>query len=156
MTPIENAIARMAGHRVYIDTNVFIYFLAHEGAMHQVVAPIMQACASRTIFGFTGELVIAEVMVHPYRSGDASLIARFKSFFRQKNFLSIADHEPRFFDEAAMIAGQQRLKLMDAIHYRTAIEAGCRFFVTHDKDFNAIESTASMEVIRLTDLAKQI
>jgi hypothetical protein len=26
MSKIENALARMAGHRVYIDTNVFIFF----------------------------------------------------------------------------------------------------------------------------------
>jgi predicted nucleic acid-binding protein len=152
MTKLESAIARMTGHRVYIDTNVFIYFLQKDDALFSVVAPLMQACADRHLLGIVGDLVVAEVMVHPYRSGDAALIARFKSFFTRKNFLTIAPHEARFFDEAAMIAGQKRLKLLDAIHYRTALQAGCTFFLTHDSDFDAVATGSGVEVVRLLDL----
>ncbi len=152
MTKLETAIARMAGHRIYIDTNVFIYFLQKDDAIFKVVAPIMLACADRQLLGVVGDLVVAEVMVHPYRSGDAALIARFKSFFTRKNFLTVAEHEARFFDEAAMIAGQKRLKLLDAIHYRTALQAGCAFFLTHDRDFDAVATGSGVEVVRLVDL----
>ncbi len=152
MSKLENALARMAGHRVYIDTNVFIFFLERTDALFAVAAPFIQACASRELLGVTGELVMAEVMVHPYRSGDAALVARFKSFFTRKNFLTIAEHESRFFDDAAMLAGQKRLKLMDAIHYRTALQAGCSFFLTHDHDFDAVAVGGGVEVMRLKDL----
>ena len=93
MGKIDALIARMAGRRVYIDTNIFIFFLQRDERYFSVVAPIIQACSSRRIFGVTGDLVLAEVMVHPYRSGDATVIAQFRSFFGQKNFLSIAAHE---------------------------------------------------------------
>ena len=148
MGKIDALIARMAGRRVYIDTNIFIFFLQRDERYFSIVAPIIQACSSRRIFGVTGDLVLAEVMVHPYRSGDATVIAQFRSFFGQKNFLSIAAHEARFFDEASMIAGQKRMKLIDAIHYRTAVQAGCQFFLTHD---HGIPSSDSMEVIRIGD-----
>jgi predicted nucleic acid-binding protein len=154
MSKIHSALSSMAGHRVYIDTNVFIFFLERDDALFELAADFIKACASRDILGVTGELVIAEVMVHPYRSGDAALISRFKSFFGRKNFLSIAEHEARFFDEAAMLAGQKRLKLMDAIHYRTALQAGCSFFLTHDADFDAVASGGGLEVVRLSDLVE--
>ena len=93
-------------------------------------------------------------MVHPYRRGDTTLMTRFKSFFTRKNFLTIAEHEARFFDEAAMLAGQKRLKLMNAIHYRTALQAGCSFFLTHDHDFDAVAVGGGVEVVRLNDLVE--
>ena len=148
MGKIDTPIARMAGRRAYIDTSIFIFFLQRDERYFSVVTPIIQACSSRRIFGVTGDLVLAEVMVHPYRSGDATVIAQFRSFFGQKNFLSIAAHEARFFDETSMIAGQKRMKLIDAIHYRTAVHAGCQFFLTHDQ---GIPSSDSMEVIQIGD-----
>lgn len=149
MGQIVELIARMAGQRVYIDTNIFIFFLKNEPTYAPVVMPLIQTCADGRIFGVTGELVMAEVMVHPYRSRDAGIIAQHKDFFAQKNFLTIAEHESRFFDEAAMLAGQLGMKLIDAIHYRTAMNAGCQFFLTHD---GGIPTSAALEVINIKEL----
>lgn len=154
MSKLESTLTRMSGQRVYIDTNVFIFFLERTDALFEVAAPFIQACANRQLFGSTGDLVVAEVMVHPYRRGDTTLMTRFKSFFTRKNFLTIAEHEARFFDEAAMRAGQKRLKLLNTIHYRTALQAGCSFFLTHDHDFDAVAVGGGVEVVRLNDLVE--
>ena len=146
---VQAAIARMAGQRVYIDTKVFIFFLDGNEKYLPVVGPILQACVGGTLFAATGRLAIAEVMVHPYRHGNAVTVSRFKSFFAQKNFLSITEHGPDCFDDAAMIAGQKRMKLIDAIHYRTALQAGCRFLLTNDRGF---ATDAELEVVQLDDL----
>lgn len=149
MGKVEAAIAHMAGQRVYIDTNVFIFFLDGNEKYMPAVGPILQACANGTIFPTTGRLAIAEVMVHPYRNGNAVTVSRFKSFFAQKNFLYVAEHEPDCFDDAAMIAGQKRMKLIDAIHYRTALQAGCRFLLTNDRGF---ATDSDMEVLQLDEM----
>lgn len=146
---VAATIARMAGQRVYLDTNVFIFFLDGNTRYWPAVGPIVQACADGTVFGTTGRLAIAEVMVHPYRQGDAATISRFKGFFRQKNFLTIAEHDPDCLDDAALIAGQRRMKLVDAIHYRTALAAGCKFLLTNDRGFT---SDAGLEVMQVDDL----
>lgn len=145
-------LARMAGHRVYIDTNVFIYFLQRDEVFFPIAAEILKACVEGTILGVTGDLAVAEVMVHPYRSGDATLIARCKQFFRQKDFLTVLPHDSRLFDEAAMIAGQRRLKLIDAIHYHTALQNGCRFLITHDKRLSIADPDAPLQPVYLADL----
>jgi predicted nucleic acid-binding protein len=139
----------MAGQRVYLDTNVFIFFLDGNGRYFPAVGPIVQACADGTLFGFTGRLAIAEVMVHPHRHGDAATVSRFKAFFGQKHFLTVVEHSPDCFDDAAMIAGQKRMKLIDAIHHRTALQAGCRFLLTNDRGF---ASDAVLEIVQIDDL----
>lgn len=149
MGKVNDAIRRMAGHRVYVDTNVFIFFLDGSDKYLPTVGPIMQASADGSIFAVTGRLAIAEVMVYPYRNGSAVTVSRFKSFFAQKGFLSIAEHDPECFDDAAMIAGQKQMKLIDAIHYRTALHAGCRYLLTNDRGFR---TDAEMEVVQIDDL----
>ena len=49
MGKVTSAIARMAGQCVYMDTNVFIFFLEGNEKYLPVVGPIMQACADGTI-----------------------------------------------------------------------------------------------------------
>lgn len=145
---INDLLARLAGHRLYIDTNAFIFFLDRHVKYFPVVAPIFEACFSQKAFAITGGLAIAEVMVHPYRNGDVVLIANIKNFFSQKNFLMIAEHDNELLDMAAMLAGQRQMKLIDAIHVVTAQKNGCRYFLTND---HGIKSSETLEVIQLED-----
>ena len=149
MGKIEALISRLRGQRVYIDTNIFIFFLDGNPSYARVVGSLFQACVEKQIFPVTGRITLAEVMVHPYRHGDALAIARFKSFFTQKDFLSLCEYGPDFFDEAAMIAGKNKMKLIDAIHYRAALDAGCKFLLTNDRGFT---SSDMIEVIQIDDL----
>lgn len=145
---IDHLLAKLAGQRVYVDTNAFIFFLDRHVKYFPVVAPIFEACFNQKIFAVTGGLAVAEVMIHPYRNGDAALIANFKNFFSQKNFLTVADHNNDLLDISAMFAGQRKMKLIDAIHVATAQKNGCTFFLTND---HGIKSSDSLEVIQLDD-----
>ena len=148
-SPVDAAITRMAGQRVYIDTNVFIFFLQQNDKYFEIVAPFIQACFKGQIFATTGLLAIAEVMVHPYRSGNPAIIAQFKSFFNKKNFLNIVGHANEHYDTAAMLAGQKKMKLVDAMHYLAALHSGCQFILTNDRGFVGSDG---LEVIQLDDL----
>jgi hypothetical protein len=86
MNKLEVALSRMAGKRVYIDTNIFIFFTQKNQDYFSIVAPFIQACFSHTIFATTGLLAIAEVLVYPYRTNDPVLIAQFKTFLIKKIF----------------------------------------------------------------------
>ena len=151
MGKIEDAIARMAGHRVYLDTNVFVYFLDRNPDYFLRVAPIIGAIESGLIIGCTGDAVIAETLVKPYHSGNLALAASFKAFFRMDDFLSIQPHDAETFDLAAQLRTKQRFKFIDALHCATAIRAGCKFFVTNDA---GIQSSNVLEVISVKALAE--
>jgi predicted nucleic acid-binding protein len=151
MGKIDDAIARMTGHCVYLDTNVFVYFLDRNPDYFPVVAPIIEAIESGLIIGYTGDAAIAETLVKPYQTGNLALAASFKAFFRMDNFLAIQSHDAESFDLAAQLRAKQGLKFIDALHFATAIQAGCKFFVTND---GGIQSSSVLEVITIKTLAE--
>lgn len=51
MGKAEAAISRMIGHRVYLDTNVFVYFLDRNPDFFRIVSPIVQAVDAGRIIG---------------------------------------------------------------------------------------------------------
>jgi predicted nucleic acid-binding protein len=143
MGALGAALARMAGQRVYFDTKVFIYFL-DQGSLFDVVAPLLAACVEGRMTGCTGDAVVAETMVIPYRHNNPAKIAQFKAFFGLEGFLTVHAHTVQTFDLAAQFAGTQGMRMMDALHYATAIQSGCRFLVTNDA---GIKSSEEIEVI---------
>jgi predicted nucleic acid-binding protein len=149
MGKIAATISRLAGQRVYIDTNVFIYFLDQHDTYFEVVSRLFKACANQEIFGTTGDAAVAEVMIGPYRQDNPALASRFKRFFAQKNFISILGHDRDIFDAAAMLVARNRMKFIDALHVATAVNGGCHFFLTNDA---GIKSSADIEVITLAEL----
>ena len=148
MDALSAALARMAGQRVYFDTNVFIYFL-DQGTLFDVVAPLLAACVEGRMLGCTGDAALAETMVMPYRHKNTVKVAQFKAFFGLEGFLTVHAHTAQTFDLAAQLAGTQGMRLMDALHYATAIQSGCRFLVTND---TGIKSSGEIEVIHVKAL----
>ena len=142
-------LAQMAGQRVYIDTNVFIYFLSRHPTYFESSSLVVNACAGSNIFGFTGDAAVAEVMVGAYKNADPTLATRFKLFFSQKNFLTVAAHDAQTFDAAAQLVAKGGLKFIDALHMATALNNQCAYFVTTDK---GIRSGGHLKVVQLEQL----
>ena len=143
---VIDAMAEMTGQRVYIDTNVFIYFLGMHPTYFEASARVINACAESRIFGFTGDAAIAEVMVGAYKQADPALVTRFKLFFAQRNFLTIATHDAETFDAAAQLVAQGGVKFIDALHMATALRSQCTYFLTNDR---GLKSGAQLQVMQL-------
>lgn len=148
MQTFAEKLSQMAGKRVYIDTNILIYFFNKEVKCFPLVSVFLEQCAHRNIFGVVSELVVAEILVQPYRERNLEAIAQIKSFFEQKNFLQVVEHQSGFITESAMLAGERGMKLVDAMHFQAGMANRCDFFITHDGNFR---SSASMEVVQLRD-----
>ena len=151
MGKIDAVLASMAGHHVYLDTNIFIYFLDRNPDFFPAVQPIIAAVESGLIIGHTGDAVIAEILVKPYQKGNLALAARFKEFFSMEIFLSVQPHDAETFDLAAQLRADRGLKFIDALHYATAIRTGCKFFITND---GGIQSSDALKVVVIKNLAE--
>lgn len=149
MGKVEWLVDKIAGQSVYIDTNLFIYFLDQNTAFFPVSADILQAVEQGKFFAFTGDITVAEALVKPYQINNLSLISAFKSFFFADNFLSIVSHKADTFDLCAQLRAKYKMKFADALHYASAIKSGCKFFITNDK---GIRSTNELEVILISEL----
>jgi predicted nucleic acid-binding protein len=148
MPRFEQALERMESKRVYIDTNILIYFFNKEQKYFSLVSRFLQYCASRKILGVASELVVAEILVQPYRERNLDAVAQIKAFFAQKDFLHVSAHPPGFIGESAILAGERGMKLIDAMHLHTALSNRCDFLITHDGNF---KSTNAMEVIQIRE-----
>jgi predicted nucleic acid-binding protein len=135
MTRIDLLLTRMQGKRVYFDANYLIYFFDANPTYFDVVAPFFIACGRGEFKGMTGEIAVAEVLVHPYKSKNPAEITCGKEFFARDKFLKILGHNATIFDTAAQVRANSNIKLIDAIHYATALNAGCDFMLTNDRDF---------------------
>ena len=142
---IEETLKRLQGHKVYLDTNVFIYFLDRNPDYFRLVAPVIEAVESGLIICCTGDVTIAEILVKPCQSGNLKLVASIKAFFRMENFLTISPHDAETFDLTAQLRAKDNRKFI----FSTAIRAGCMSLITNDK---GIKSSNSLEVILLSAL----
>lgn len=149
MGKIKRVLEKISGQNVYIDTNLFIYFLDQNTIFFPIASRILEAAELGVFIAFTGDLTIAEALVKPYKSKNTLLIEGFKDFFYAEDFLTIKSHNSDIFDLSSQIRAQHNMKFADALHYATAIKSGCTFFITNDK---GIRSTDELEVILIQDL----
>lgn len=147
MDTVNKSLNELMGQSVYIDANIFIYFLDGQESFLSMVTPFLEAVLNGEIIGYTGDAVLAEVMVHPYKFGNLATIDRFKAFFAQEDFLSILTHDSKAFDLASQLSGTKGMKLVDSLHMATALQAGCTYMLTHDKGMKSVDG---IRIIRLS------
>jgi len=148
MDKISTALARIQGQRVYIDTNIFVYFLERHEQYFEVVLPFFQLFNEGRSLAYTGDAAVAETLYKPYQVDDLLRVNEFKTFFSDDEFITVLPHTTKVFELTAEIAPKQRMKMIDALHYSTAIMAGCQFLLTNDAGF---QSSPRIEVIQLRD-----
>ena len=149
-----NAIlARIQGRRVYIDANVFVYFLEKHEQYFEVVLPFFQLFSQGLSLAYTGDAAVAEVLYKPYQADDLFRVNEFKAFFGDEEFMTVLPHTTKVFELTAEIAPKQKMKLIDALHYSTALMAGCQFILTNDAGFKS-KSNTNIEVIQLRELRR--
>ena len=134
---------------VYIDTNIFIYFLERHEQYFDAVVPFFQAFSDGLSLAYTGDAVVAETLYKPYQIDDSIRISEFKAFFGDEEFITVLPHTKKVFELAAELAPKRGMKLIDALHYATAALAGCKFIFTNDLGF---KSNDNLEVIHLNAL----
>ncbi len=149
MGTLNTVLKDIAHQSVYIDTNLFIYFLDQNPHFFKIAATLLSAAESGHFIALTGDLTVSEALVMPYKKKDLLMIERFKAFFYMDDFLSIRSHSSAVFDLAAKLRAESGLKFADALHYATAIQSGCRYFITNDK---GIRSSDALTVILIKDI----
>ena len=152
MDKISSVLARIRGHRVYIDTNVFIYFFDQHAEYFDIVVPFFQLFNDGLSLAYTGDAAVAETLYKPYQADDTERVSEFKLFFSDDEFITVLPHNSKVFEMAAELSPKRGMKLIDALHYATAYNAGCQFILTNDMGF---KSSEAVEVIHLQELKQK-
>lgn len=119
---------------IYIDTNVYLYSLNSNNCFPDALQ-LLKEVAKRNIRAVTSALTLTEVLVHPFRLADRSLVAAHEEFVRGNGKIAVVAITDRIAKRAAEIRATHNLKTPDAIHLATAVDKKCQLFFTADKDF---------------------
>ena len=135
------------GHKLYVDTNVFIYSIEGEASKKKAIEDFFILVSNKVKFVITSELTVAECLVKPKRDSDINLENLYLDILVESEniFLKIVDIN--IWILAADIRAKYNFQLSDSVHIATAILNDCSF-VTNDKGLKNVEG---LEILYLDD-----
>lgn len=122
---------------VYADAQIAIYTVDRNAIYAQVCRPIWEAARAGTHTVMSSELILAETLVAPLKSGDMVHLADREALWQQANTRLVQVTEA-IIREAAQLRADFNLKTPDAIHAATALHHGCTLFVSNDTAFRRV------------------
>lgn len=133
--------------RIYVDTNVFIYFLEFDNDLGNAARKWIGDIRKKQSEIVISRLVFLECIYQPSRSGNHALIDLYRSMLTKTAAIALAEMTPVILEDSALNGGKLGLKLSDAIHFMTALHMGCDLFLTNDRRF---KSTPGLRVAYLS------
>ena len=129
---------QLHGKRVYFDTNIFIYLLEHHPDLGEVCLSIVQSAVDKELDGYSGELVLAELLVKPLKDNNARAVQAVKDLFTNDTRIELLPHTKTAFITAAHLRANYKIKLPDALHIATAVENHMDIFLSNDREIPSI------------------
>lgn len=122
---------------VYVDTNIFVYLTEDTPGKAESVARAFETASKQGSLIFTSELTVAECCYKPARDRNALLLSVYEHLFEKSGDVRLVPLTGAVAKNAALIGAGLGLKLLDAIHYVSAIEARCEALLTADSRFKS-------------------
>ena len=124
---------RLAGQRVYFDTNVIIYLVEGFAPIRPVLDDIHQLLSQGACQAVSSEFTLCEVLITPFRQQSAEGVEIYRSFLEDSGVFELAETTRAVHIRAAIAVAHSGMKTPDAIHVATAQEQGCSVFLTNDQ-----------------------
>lgn len=135
--------------RIYIDANIFIYFVEGDGAERETATDLFVEAAESGVRLITSEISIAECLRGVIGQTDPTAAQIYRDLFSNGSIVELVAADPVLYEYAALAGSLFSLKLIDAIHLASATMANCDAFLTNDK---GIRGPETLPIIRFSDL----
>jgi predicted nucleic acid-binding protein len=139
----------LRGCRVYFDVNPIIYFIEQNPDFSGAVTPLFEMIGDGSILAFTSELSLTEILIKPIRDNLLDVVKAHKELLLDPQLFTLTKTNRETFLQAAELGGKSGMRTPDALHFASAIENRCAFFITNDKGFR---SSQAITVIQVSDL----
>lgn len=138
----------IAPGRVGVDTAIFIYWIEEDPRFMPLVEPLFEEVAAGTREMVTSALTLLELLVVPYRAGNADLAQRYEELLTNSRGIAVIDLSRDQLRIAAQLRAATGVKTPDALQLAAATSAGCTAFLTNDRSIPAIRG---LRVLQLGD-----
>jgi predicted nucleic acid-binding protein len=132
--------------RIGVDTCVFIYYIEEDPRFLPLIEPLFQNADAGTRELVTSALTLLEVLVVPYRAGDAPLAARCEQLLTRSRGIRVVDLSRDQLRDAAQLRAATGIKTPDALQLAAAIACGCTAFVTNDRRLPVVRGTRVLQL----------
>jgi predicted nucleic acid-binding protein len=142
-----------AGAVVLIDSTAFIYLIDKDPAYFPAARSLFDRVQAGEITAIASTLVLAELLVPYYRTGDpakANVISATLQSQRDLEFLPVS---PRIAERAARLRGLYGLHTPDAVHAATALHARADWLVTNARKLRRV-TAEGIQVLMIPDEAQ--
>lgn len=134
---------------VAIDTAIVIYFAERNEQYIEAVRALFAAADRGEARLVTSAITLLEVLVVPYRAGDAALAARYEKLLSRSRGLSLVDLGRPILRAAAQLRAVHGVGTPDAIQLAVGLAARCGCFLTNDR---RLPQLPNLPVVQLADL----
>lgn len=131
------SVDQLRGKRLYLDTNVFIYFVEASPLFAGVVHALFAAINAGAVEALTSELTLAELLVQPMREGRLDIAARYTAGLSAPSPIRTVEVSRQLLIDSAELRATYGGKLPDAVHMVTAAATGCDRLITADAKMKA-------------------
>lgn len=143
------ADARLAAaSSVCLDANILIYLVEGEAQHKSLVRMIWANMISQGTRVVASEFAVGECLIGAAKSGIQEIINPYECLFSAADEIELCPIDLPLIAAAARLGAAHRLKLIDAIHFQSAIASGCDIFITND---NSFRSGHGVTVLQLSD-----
>ena len=135
--------------KIYLDANCIIYFIERTDETQSKISDLIRFATDKGLGLACSEIGIAECLYGAFKLKSEALASLYHEIFYQVGLLEIGPVDGERAIAAAQLGAEKSLKLVDALHFLSALEMRCDLFVTNDE---RIKSSHGMTVLRLQDL----
>ncbi|MEC4983794.1 MAG: type II toxin-antitoxin system VapC family toxin [Oscillatoria sp. PMC 1068.18] len=135
--------------KIGLDTVVFISALEGNPEFGNLATQIFEMIEEGSSQGFACDLVLAELMVKPLRQGHPEVAEEYAHELPNFPNLSFCPLTRQIVINAAKLRSSSNLRLIDALHLASAVEAGCTIFLTNDTAIK--HPDPGLEILMLSD-----
>jgi predicted nucleic acid-binding protein len=138
----------LGGGRTGVDTAIFIYWIEEHPRFLPLVQPLFEDVAAGRRELVTSALTLLEVLVVPYRAGNADLARRYAEHLTHSRGIAVVDLTHDQLRLAAQLRAATGVKTPDALQLAAARSNACSAFLTDDR---RIPTIRGLRVLQLAD-----
>ncbi len=131
MKELQDELAR--ARRICIDTPIFSYHLVEHPRYVDLTTAILRAVEAGRAEGLATTMTLAELLTYPAQKGDMATMQEWELYLTNFPNLLIVPLDQALAREAALVRGETRLKMPDAIQVAAARLHGADAVVTNDR-----------------------